>query len=282
VTESVSSKEETHTHREFRRLLVVGGSDSSGGAGIQADIKTGTLLGVSVSSVVSAITAQNSLGVQAMWPVAEEMVAAQLASVCEDAPPHAIKLGMLCNAPCVEAVRTAIQRYRLHSVVCDPVLMSTSGSMLLDAEGKRALLSLLPQVFLLTPNAQEAAELSGRKVRNAEESLDAGRALLDLGVHAVLLKGGHLGGTDSTDRLLISGQANPLVFSAHRIETDNDHGTGCVLSSAIAAGLALGQALPEAITEARTFLQDALQSAAHVWNGNGHGGMNLRYVLNTD
>ena len=276
MTEAASSPDASAGRREFPRLLVVGGSDSYGGAGIQADIKTGTLLGVSVSSVISAITAQNSLGVQAVWPVPKEIVAAQLTSVCENIPPHAVKLGMLCDAPRTEAVKEAIQRYRLHPVVCDPVLCSTSGRMLLDSEGKQSLLSLLPQVFLLTPNAHEAAELSGRKVRNVEENLDAGRALLDLGVYAVLLKGGHFEGSVCTDRLLIPEQADPILFSAPRIETSNDHGTGCVLSSAIAAELALGKALPKAISEARVFLQKALQGAVDVWNGDGRGGMNLR------
>jgi hydroxymethylpyrimidine/phosphomethylpyrimidine kinase len=133
---------------------------------------------------------------------------------------------------------------------------------------------------LLTPNVQEAAELSGRKVSNAKEMLDAGRALLDLGVNAVLLKGGHLKEPISTDRLLIAGQTEPIPFSAPRIETRNDHGTGCVLSSATAAGLALGKSLPEAVSDARKFLQDALQGAANVWNGDGRGGMNLIRMQN--
>jgi hydroxymethylpyrimidine/phosphomethylpyrimidine kinase len=261
--------------RELARLLVIGGSDSCGGAGIQADIKTGAALGVDVSTAITAITAQNSLGVQEVWPVPEQMLAAQIASVCADIPPHAVKLGMLFDAARVRIVAAAIRKHGLHPLVCDPVLASTSKYELLDDAGRDALRSLLPLVDLLTPNSAEAAVLTGREVRTMDEYLDAGRVLLHFGAQAVLLKGGHMGGEDSADALLLRDSPSPLWFSAPRITTCNDHGTGCVLASAIAAHLAMGCSIPEAVASARDFVQQALLRSVDAWNGNGRGGMNL-------
>lgn len=257
------------------RMLAIGGSDSCGGAGIQADIKTGMALGVEVSTAITAITAQNSLGVQKITPVSTAMLAAQIGSVCEDIPPAAIKLGMLFDAARLGIVRKALLEYRVPYVVCDPVLVSTSGRVLLNEAGRRALMELLPLVTLLTPNADEAALLSGCEVRTPKEYLDAGRILLDRGASAVLLKGGHMGGEESSDALLQRDDAAPLWFSAPRIETRNDHGTGCVLASAIAAGLAQGMTLVEAVGKARDFVQQALIRSSGIWNGNGRGGMIL-------
>lgn len=261
--------------REFTRLLAIGGSDSCGGAGVQADIKTGTLLGVEVAAVITAITAQNSMEVRGVWPVPVETLKEQLACVCEDSLPHAVKLGMLWDAPHVEVIAAAMVHYQLAPVVCDPVLVSSSGRMLMDETGQRALLKLLQHIFLLTPNAIEAAALSSRSVSNEADLLNAGRSLLDHGVHAVLLKGGHMKGDDATDILLVNGTAEPQFFRTPRIATRNDHGTGCVLASAIAAELAKGNDLAAAIAIAKRFLQEALLDAAVVWNGNGHGGMSL-------
>jgi hydroxymethylpyrimidine/phosphomethylpyrimidine kinase len=233
------------------------------------------LLGVEVAAVITAITTQNSMEVRGVWPVPVETLTEQLACVCEDIPPHAVKLGMLWDARRVEAIAVAMDRYRLAPVVCDPVLASSSGRMLMDGAGQSALLALLPRIFLLTPNAIEAAALSGRSVSNEAELLDAGLALLDRGVNAVLLKGGHMGGEDATDILVVSGTAEPQFFTTPRIATRNDHGTGCVLASAIAAELAKGNDLAAAIAIAKGFLQEALLKAATVWNGQGHGGMSL-------
>lgn len=265
----------TISRRELVRLLAIGGSDCCGGAGIQADIKTGAALGVDVSSAITAVTAQNSLGVQQVWSVPEDMLTAQIDSVCADIPPHAVKLGMLFDAARVRIVTEAIRAYKLERVVCDPVLASTSGKALLDEEGRNALLLLLPLIALLTPNTAEAAALSGREICNQDEYLNAGRALLDLGVKAVLLKGGHMGGDTSADALLLRDYPSPQWFAAPRIATRNDHGTGCVLASAIAAHLALGCDMHDAVAGARRFVQQALERSASVWNGNGRGGMNL-------
>lgn len=260
---------------ELRRLLVIGGSDSSGGAGIQGDIKTGAAMGVDVSTAITAITAQNSLGVQAVEPVSTEMLRAQISSVCSDIPPHAIKLGMLYDAARVCAVADAIETYKLHNIVCDPVLHSTNGSVLLDTDGSEALLSILPLFALLTPNAMEAAAFTGKRVTNSAELLAAGRALLDRGANAVLLKGGHLGGNESTDVLLQRETEEPLFFPAPRIETRNDHGTGCALATSIASGLTLGYALPVAVAIGCEFVRVALKRSAHLWTGSGRGSMNL-------
>jgi hydroxymethylpyrimidine/phosphomethylpyrimidine kinase len=257
------------------RILAIGGSDSSGGAGIQADMKTGIALGVEVSTAITAITAQNSRGVQKVAPVPVAMLAAQIDSVCTDLPPAVVKLGMLWNAARIRLIGQAIRRYSLPAVVCDPVLASTSGRTLLDKSGRRALLKLLPQVMLLTPNAPEAALLSGRRTQTKEDFLDAGRMLLDCGAQAVLLKGGHLGGRESADALFLQNHASPLWFSASRIETRNDHGTGCVLASAIAAYMAQGLPLVEAVGSARNFVQQALLRSATFQNGAGRGGMIL-------
>jgi len=260
---------------ELPRLLVIAGSDSSGGAGIQGDIKTGAAIGVDVLTAITAITAQNSLGVQAVEPVTIDTLRNQISSICSDIPPHAVKLGMLYDGARVCAVADAIKTYRLRDIVCDPVLVSTSGSVLLDADGREALLSFLPLFRLLTPNAVEAAVLTGMPVRNSIEMVAAGRALLDMGANAVLLKGGHFTGGDSIDILLRREIAEPLLFPAPRIETRNDHGTGCALATSIASGLAIGLSLPDAVAKGCQFVRTSLQESVHLWNGAGRGSMNL-------
>lgn len=260
---------------ELPRLLAIGGSDSCGGAGIQADIKTGAALGVDVSTAITAITAQNSLGVQSVEPVSAETLRAQIASVCSDLPPHAVKLGMLYDAARVEVVAQTIRTYELRNVVCDPVLVSTSGATLLEPRGGELLLSMLPLFTLFTPNAMEAAALTGLTVNNSSDLLATGRVLLDKGANAVLLKGGHLGGNDSTDVLLQTRWPEPIFLLSSRIDTRNDHGTGCVLASAIASALARGSELIEAVTSGCAFVHAALQRSAHLWSGAGRGSMNL-------
>lgn len=262
-------------HAELRRLLVIGGSDSSGGAGIQADIKTGAALGVDVATAIAAITAQNSLGVHAIDPVTPAMLRAQIASVCSDIPPHAVKLGMLCDAARVSVVADAIRSYELRNVVCDPALVSTSGAPLLDARGSRRLLTLLPFFTLITPNLMEAAALTGMCVRDSASLLEAGRTLLDRGANAVLLKGGHLDGDECVDVLLQKRCIDPIYLPSPRVETRNDHGTGCVLASAIASGLARGLELVAAVKSGCAFVQAALQRSASLWTGAGRGSMNL-------
>jgi hydroxymethylpyrimidine/phosphomethylpyrimidine kinase len=265
--------DDTTPLRFLPRVLAIGGSDSSSGAGVQADIKTGMALGVEVATAITAITAQNSLGVQRVMPVPVAMLAAQIKSVCDDTPPTAIKLGMLVDAAHIRVVIQALRRYKTSLVICDPVLASTSGRVLLNDAGRRELFKLLPMISLLTPNVVEAELLSGRSIHTEEEYLDAGRVLLDHGAAAVLLKGGHREGDNSCDILLQRDAATPTHFSAPRIHTRNDHGTGCVLASAIAAGLASGLALVDAVGQARDYVQRALLRSITISNGSGRGGM---------
>lgn len=260
---------------ELRRVLAIGGSDSGGGAGIQADIKTGAALGVDVATAITAITAQNSVGVRAVEPVNLDLFGAQISSVCSDIPLHATKLGVLCDGAHVRVVIDAIQRYRLTNIVCDPVIASTSGTILLDRGGVEALIAAFPLFALLTPNVLEAAALTGKEIASDSDLLEAGSALLNLGVQAVLMKGGHLNGRESTDLLLRKGTSDPVYFSAPRIETRNDHGTGCVLATSIASALAMGLELPAAVAAGRGFVQGALFRSIQLQNGLGRGSMDL-------
>ncbi len=262
-------------HIELPRVLAIGGSDSGGGAGIQADIKTGAALGVDVATAITAITAQNSMGIQDIEPVPISSFRAQISCVCSDIPLHAVKLGMLCDSIRVQLVIEAIQNYRLKNVVCDTVLASTSGTTLLDPDGVKALIAALPLFALLTPNAHEAAVITGRTIKSIPDLLEAGHTLLDLGAQSVLMKGGHLDGDESTDLMLQRGMLKPMYFSAPRVSTRNDHGTGCVLATSIASGLAKGLELPEAVAGGFAFVQRALRRSIELRNGAGRGSMDL-------
>jgi hydroxymethylpyrimidine/phosphomethylpyrimidine kinase len=260
---------------ELRRVLAIGGSDSGGGAGIQADIKTGAALGVDVATAITAITAQNSVGVQAVEPVPLNVFRTQLSSVCSDIPLHAVKLGVLYDGARVKAAIDVIQRYGLNNIVCDPVIASTSGTILLDGDGMKALVSALPLFTLLTPNAIEAAALTGKRIETQSDLITAGYALLDLGASAVLMKGGHLNENESTDVLLRKKHSGLIYFSFPRIRTSNDHGTGCALATSIASGLAKGLDLPKAVAAGRDFVQGALLRSIQLRNGTGRGSMDL-------
>lgn len=260
---------------ELRRVLAIGGSDPSGGAGIQADVKTATAMGVDLAGAISAITAQNSLGVQGLEPVPLKMFRAQIASVCSDIPVHAVKLGMLYDRPRVRSVIDAIRQYGWNNIVCDPVLISTSGTPLLDQDGLKALVSALPLFTLFTPNVPEVAAMTGKAVVTAMDLLEAGHALLDLGARAVIVKCGHVDGDECIDVVFRKGFSEPKYFLSRRIDTRNDHGTGCALATSIACGLAVGFDLPIAISRAREFVQDALRRSIHLRNGSGRGSMDL-------
>ena len=246
---------------ELRRVLAIGGSDSDGGAGIQR--------------VFTAITAQNRMGVQAVKPVHLNMFRAQISSVCSDIPLHAVKLGMLYDGARVRTVTDAILEYKLENVVCDPVIVSTSGTVLLDQGGAESLVAAFPFFALLTPNALEATALTGRRIETQSDLVTAGYALLDLGARAILMKGGHLDGNESTDVLLRREHSGLMYFSFPRIRTSNDHGTGCALATSIASGLAKGFDLPTAIAIGRDFVQAALRQSTHLRNGSGRGSMDL-------
>ncbi|WP_071795363.1 bifunctional hydroxymethylpyrimidine kinase/phosphomethylpyrimidine kinase [Natronohydrobacter thiooxidans] len=250
--------------------LTIAGSDSGGGAGIQADIKTFSALGVYGASVITALTAQNTRAVSMVEPASPAMIAAQIAAVFDDLDLRAVKLGML-GGP--EAIATVAQGLagRAVPVVLDPVMVAKSGDRLLPADALDALRDrLLPLATLLTPNLPEAADLLGEPVAHDEDAMiRQGQALRAMGAQAVLMKGGHAAGAECVDLLVT--QAGVTRLPAPRQNTRNTHGTGCTLSAAIAAGLAQGRALPEAVTRAHAYLQAAIAAADQLTVGSGHG-----------
>ncbi|MEM8755405.1 MAG: bifunctional hydroxymethylpyrimidine kinase/phosphomethylpyrimidine kinase [Pseudomonadota bacterium] len=251
--------------------LTIAGSDSGGGAGIQADLKAFSALGVYGASAVAAITAQNTKGVTGVAEIAPDMVAAQIEAVLSDLAVGAVKIGMLASVPIVEAVAAALDGFE-GPVVLDPVMVAKSGDALLKDDAVEALATrLVPRARLVTPNLPEAARLLGRtEARSEDEMLDQGEALLALGPGAVLMKGGHGGGAECVDFLLDRG-APPVALRAPRLAAKNTHGTGCTLSSAVAAGLAKGLDLTQATGEAHAYLQGALAAADGLTVGGGVG-----------
>ncbi len=252
--------------------LTIAGSDSSGGAGIQADLKTFSALGVYGASVVVALTAQNTHGVTAIHDAPAEFITAQIDAVMTDLDVRAVKIGMVSQAASIEAIAAGLDRHRPEWIVVDPVMVSTSGAKLLSDSAVEALMTrLVPRGSLLTPNLAEAAALLDRPpARDLEEMEGQGRALQALGARAVLIKGGHGEGPESID-VFIDADGLAHRLAAPRRATRNTHGTGCTLSSAIAAGLALGRPLERAITEAKAYLGDALDGADQLRIGSGHG-----------
>lgn len=249
--------------------LTIAGSDSSGGAGIQADLKAMSALGCYAMSVLTAVTAQNTQGVLGVQPVSAEMVALQLQAVLEDIPPLAIKTGMLFDATIIEAVATALEQVDIPLVV-DPVMVATSGDRLLSKEAEEVLKRrLLPLATLLTPNLMEAEVLSGVKIDSRSALYASGQYLLAHGPKAVLIKGGHTADTEATDYLFTD--KGVTTFSSARIETANTHGTGCTLSAAITAYIARGLSLEKAIEQSKEYLSEALNSGKMVAIGKGHG-----------
>ena len=258
----------------YARVLSIAGSDSGGGAGIQADLKTIAALGGYGMTAITAITVQNTVGVRAIQALPAELLAQQIDAVAEDIGVDAVKIGMLHDVAVVRAVAAALQRHRFPHVVLDPVMVATSGDKLITQDTVAVLIrELFPLATLITPNLDEAGWLIGRNIRGVDELEGAARELLALGARAVLLKGGHLDGPELTD-LLLAPPAAPQRWSARRIATRNTHGTGCTLSSAIACQLALGEPLAAAVQSARAYVRGALAAGADVATGHGHGPLN--------
>jgi hydroxymethylpyrimidine kinase/phosphomethylpyrimidine kinase/thiamine-phosphate diphosphorylase len=252
-------------------VLTVAGSDSGGGAGIQADLKTITLLGSYGASVVTALTAQNTRGVTAIQGVPVSMVEDQLDAVLSDIPVDVIKTGMLYSAEIIEAVAMKLREYRHKIVVVDPVMIAKGGAPLMDRDAVSALCDLLiPATYLLTPNVPEAERLTGRTIAGVAEMEDAARILCTMGARNVLIKGGHLPDGESVD-ILFDGSGFTR-FAAPRILTKNTHGTGCTLASAIATFIAQGLPLPAAVARAKEFITSAIRLARPL--GRGHGPVN--------
>jgi len=261
------------THR-YARVLTIAGSDSGGGAGIQADLKTFAALGCYGTSAITALTAQNTQGVQAIHAVPASFLKAQIQSVLDDIGTDAIKIGMLHTPEVAEVVAWAIAHYQPAHVVFDPVRVATSGDRLIAEETVAVLVrEVSPRASLITPNLDEAAWLLGRPLRDPGQLHAAADELLAMGARAVLLKGGHLPGDEVVDLFVQPGQPS-LRLASPRIASGNVHGTGCTLSSAIAAHLALGHGLSEAVRLARGYILRAIESGAPVQTGHGHGPLN--------
>lgn len=259
---------------EFPRVLSIAGSDSGGGAGIQADLKTFAALGCYGMTAITALTAQNTVGVRSIHGVPPHMLRDQIDAVVEDLGVHAVKIGMLHSPDIVQTVAEAIDRHALKSVVLDPVMVATSGAVLIDEPAIAVLVrELFHRSTVITPNLDEASLLVGRLLRNERDMEAAALDLMAKGAPAVLLKGGHLAGDLVCDLLATDGGVMHWM-RAPRIQTANTHGTGCTLSSAIAAYLASGQSLLESVHAARTYVRAALLAGARVRTGAGGGPLN--------
>lgn len=261
--------------RTYYISLSIAGSDSCGGAGIQADLKTFSALGVYGMSAVTAITAQNTLGVYDIMAVSPSVVRKQIEAVFDDMRPDSLKIGMLFNSDIIEEVSCSLSSYKANNIVLDPVMISTSGSQLLENNAIEAMVrKLFPIADLVTPNKYEAEYISGKKIVSTDDVLYCGRRILDLGAKAVLIKGGHFDDDIMTDYLFFSKNQVPEKFSMQRVATINSHGTGCTLSSAIAAYLAQGYSMTSAVSQAKKYLNMALSYGADIYSGKGHGPVN--------
>lgn len=260
------------------RALTVAGSDSGGGAGIQADLKTFAALGVYGISALTAVTAQNTRGVRRVEELSPAMVADQIDAVLEDIGANAAKTGMLASAPIISAVAGRLRAHRLTMLVVDPVMVAKGGDRLLREDAVAALRTeLLPLALLVTPNIPEAEALAGLAIDSTAALEDAARRIADLGPRYVLLKGGHLPGPWVVDRLWDAATGCFIEFSGNRVATSSTHGTGCTLSAAIAAFLALGRSVPVAVEAARGYTVEAIRRAQPI--GGGHGPLHHLWIL---
>ncbi len=258
----------------MKKALTIAGSDSGGGAGIQADLKTFGALGVFGMSALTALTAQNTVGVRGVWEVPPAFVREQIEAVLQDLGADAVKTGMLSSAPIIEAVAETLRAYSVRTLVVDPVMVAKSGDVLLREDAREALIRLLlPLAEVVTPNIPEAESLTGLTITSQDDMLAAARAIQALGARHVIVKGGHLAGSDESTDILYDGQAF-RAYHAPRIPSRNTHGTGCTFASAIAAHLARGAPVPEAVAEAKAYLTGVLRASATLQLGQGHGPMN--------
>lgn len=257
--------------KHYARLLTIAGSDSGGGAGIQADLKTFSALGAFGMSAIAALTAQNTLAVTAIHPVPPDFLQKQIEAVLDDIGVDAVKIGMLATPDLIAVVAETLARYDVKNIVLDPVMVAKSGDRLLQENAIDALRErLFPLASVITPNLSEASVLLGRRILMESEMERAAKDLQALGAKNVLLKGGHLIGERSSDVLLLE-NGKALWFEAERIETANTHGTGCTYSSAIATFLGKGYSLENAVASAKRYITDAIRFGARYKLGHGHG-----------
>ena len=259
----------------MKTVLTIAGSDCSGGAGIQADIKTITVHGLYAMSAITALTAQNTTGVYGISEVSPDFLTNQLDCIFTDIFPDAVKIGMVSDKPLIEAIAASLKKYKAKNIVLDPVMVSTSGSRLMAEDASDCLIrELMPLADIITPNLAEAEVLSGRAITDREEAEEAARIIAEDFNGAVLIKGGH--SKDNADDLLYS-NGKMLWIEGKRIENPNTHGTGCTLSSAIACGLAEGKDLTEAVKAAKEFISGAI--AANLDLGKGRGPLDHTYKI---
>ncbi len=258
----------------MKRALTIAGSDSGGGAGIQADLKTFAARGVYGMSAITALTAQNTVGVQGVFEIPTDFIALEIDSVVSDIGADAVKTGMLSSAPIIQTVAAKIREYRLLPLVVDPVMVAKSGDHLLREDARGALIrELLPLATVLTPNLHEARVLCGFPITNLEEMRRAAIAIKAMGPQNVVVKGGHLPETSDAIDLLYDGESF-REYRAERIESENTHGTGCTFASAIAAELAKGRRVADAVQAAKEYLTATLRASVNLGIGHGHGPMN--------
>ena len=264
---------------KYASVLTIAGSDCSGGAGIQADIKTISALGAYAASAITAITVQNTLGVEAIHPVPPTFVEGQIRAVLSDIRPASVKIGMVNDGEIISCIAKCLHEFKPQHVIVDPVMISSSGRRLMDDSAIGILTGqLIPETTLITPNLNEAEVLTGHRVSNIEEMEIAAKEILRYGCDAVLVKGGHLQGGKMIDVLQLANHEKPFLFSAPQIESKNTHGTGCTLSSAIATYLALGESMHAAIEKAKTYLFEGLKAGKNIHIGEGHGPLNHLYA----
>ncbi len=258
--------------RQYFKVLTIAGSDSGGGAGIQADLKTMAALGCYGMSVITALTAQNTVGVTGIHPVPPEFVAEQMDAVFSDIGADAVKIGMLYSPQLIEVVAAGLKKHGAQNIVLDPVMVSQSGDKLLQDDAIQAIIEhLMPLADVATPNLPEAEVLLRRRIETRQDMHSAAAALADFGSRSILVKGGHLDQNKSTDLLYLAAEKRVVVLEAPRIETRNNHGTGCTLSSAIAARLARRDDLETAVRKAKNYIGNAIKAGARYRLGQGHG-----------
>lgn len=265
---------------KYSRVLTIAGSDSGGGAGIQADIKAISAMGCFAASAITAVTVQNTLGVEGVHPIPLDVLSGQIDAVLSDIGADAIKIGMLHSAEVVELVADKIEKYGIKNVVLDPVMVSTSGHRLIEDSAVEILKSrLIPLARVITPNIPEAEILSGMKISGEGDFPEAAKALCMDGKVSVLLKAGHLQDEDVVDYFFNAEDGSLTKLPSKRVETRNTHGTGCTLSSAFAAALAKGEGLTEAAKSAKSYIESAIISGAKYTIGGGHGPVDHFFML---
>lgn len=263
--------------KRYPTTLIIAGSDSCGGAGIQADIKSCSAIGVYAATAITAVTAQNTLGVQGIQAITPDMVRQQIEAVLDDLIVDSIKIGMLCNAEIASTVAHTLRHTNI-PIILDPVMVSTSGHKLLSDDAIEVITQqLFPIAQLITPNIHEAELLSGITIKSEADITRAAHLILQCGCQAVLMKGGHLQGSEATDRLFTA-DSTALHYTSRFIDTHNTHGTGCTLSSAIAAYRALGYDLTTSIEKAKSYVSQAIAGGADIFAGRGHGSLNHAYA----